>query len=69
MNTRVISIVDEARKLRPDERLDRLHIEFADDEAAESTAEEIEAAWVEEVERHFEQHERGVRWRRLLMKN
>ena len=62
MNKRVTAIVEEARKLTHQERLDLLdllHIEFAGDGAAEGTPEEIEAAWVEEVERRIERHERG----------
>jgi putative addiction module component (TIGR02574 family) len=62
MNKRVTAIIEEARKLTPEERLDLLdllHVEFADDEAAAGTPEEIEAAWLEEVERRVERHDRG----------
>ena len=62
MNKRVTAIVEEARKLTHEERLDLLellHIEFSDDEASEGTPEEIEAAWVEEVERRVAKAERG----------
>jgi putative addiction module component (TIGR02574 family) len=62
MNKRVTAIVEEARKLTHEERLDLLdllHNEIAGDEAAEGTPEEIEAAWVEELERRIERHERG----------
>ena len=62
MNKRVTAIVEEARKLTHEERLDLLellHIEFSDDAASEGTPKEIEAAWVEEVERRIEMRERG----------
>ena len=61
MNTRVASIIEEARKLTPQEReelLARLRYEF-EDEGAEGTPEEIEAAWLEEVERRIAGVERG----------
>ena len=61
MNTRVASIIEEARKLTPQEReelLARLRYEF-EDEGAEGTPEEIEAAWLEEVERRVADFERG----------
>ena len=60
MNTRVTSIIEDARKLTPEEReelLLRLQHEF-DDDAAEGTPAEIEAAWVEEVERRIAAFER-----------
>ena len=53
MNKRVDNIMDEARKLTPEERdelLMRLQIEFEDAEA-EGTPEEIEAALIE-IARH-----------------
>ena len=61
MNTRVTSIIEDARKLTPQEReklLLRLQHEFADDES-EGTPEEIEAAWVEEAERRIASAQRG----------
>lgn len=61
MNKRVKSIIEEARQLTPEEReelLLRLRLEF-EDEGAEGTPEEIEAAWIEEVERRIERAERG----------
>ena len=61
MNTRVTSIIEEARKLSPEERVEmfaRLNLEF-EDEATDSTPEEIEAAWMEEVERRIARAERG----------
>ena len=62
MNKRVTAIIEEARKLTHEERrdlLDQLQLEFADDEVAEGTPEEIEAAWTEEIERRVAAHERG----------
>ena len=61
MNTHVTSIFEEARKLTPQEReelLARLRHEF-EDEGADGTPEEIEAAWMEEVERRIAAFERG----------
>lgn len=61
MNKRVDLIVEEARKLTPAEREElfaRLQVEF-DDDLADGTPEEIEAAWVEEVERRIVRAERG----------
>jgi len=61
MNDRVRAIVEEARKLTPQERLelfDLLEVEFSGDEG-DGTPEEIEAAWLEEVERRAEKAERG----------
>lgn len=61
MNQRVRMIVDEARKLTPEERrqmFDLLEVEFAGDEG-DGTPEEIQAAWLEEVERRIAQSERG----------
>ncbi len=58
MNERVRAIVEEARKLTPEERRERvdlLETELVD----ESTPEEIEAAWLEEVERRVAEAERG----------
>ncbi|MBA4172076.1 MAG: hypothetical protein C0511_05340 [Hyphomicrobium sp.] len=54
-------ILEEARKLSPEERQDLrelMDMEFADD-ASEGTPEEIEAAWMEEVARRIEKAERG----------
>ena len=61
MNTRVTSLIEEARKLTVEEReelLLRLHHEFGD-EAADGMPEEIEAAWIEEIERRVARAERG----------
>ena len=61
MNKRVDTIMDEARKLTPEERDElvlRLHCEFEDGEP-DGTPEEIEAAWNEEVERRTAKAERG----------
>ncbi len=61
MNDRIRTIVEEARKLTPDERremFDLLDIEFAGDEG-DGTPEEVEAAWLEEVERRVGKAERG----------
>ena len=55
MNDRVRTILDQARRLTPKERqelLDLFEVEFASD--AEGTPEEIEAAWLDEVERRIE---------------
>ena len=61
MNDRVRAIVEEARKLTPDERrelFDLLNVEFSGDES-QGTPAEIEAAWLEEVERRIAAAERG----------
>ena len=61
MNKRVTSIIEEARKLSPEEREElvrRLLVDF-EDEPADGTPEEIEAAWSDEVERRIERAERG----------
>ncbi|MEQ1696928.1 MAG: addiction module protein [Hyphomicrobiaceae bacterium] len=61
MNKRVTSIIEEARKLSLAEREElflRLRAEF-EDEGSDGTPEEIEAAWVEEVERRIDRAERG----------
>jgi hypothetical protein len=58
MNGRVLAIVEEARKLTPEERrelVDLLEAELAD----EDTPEDIEAAWLEEVGRRIAAAERG----------
>ena len=60
MNDRVRTIVEEARKLSPEERselLGLLEAEFSSDQ--EGTLEEIEAAWLEEVERRITAADRG----------
>lgn len=60
MNDRVRAIIEEARKLSPEERLelvDLLEIEVG--QQSEGTREEIEAAWLEEVERRMRAAERG----------
>jgi hypothetical protein len=59
MNDRVRTILDQARQLTPKERqelLDLFEVEFASD--GEGTPEEIEAAWLDEVERRIEAAER-----------
>lgn len=61
MNKRVTDLIEEARKLTPEEReelLLRLQIEF-EDGTPDGTPEEIEAAWAEEVERRIAKAERG----------
>jgi hypothetical protein len=60
MNDRVRTILEEARKLTSEERrelFDMLEVEFASDEG-EGTPKEIEAAWLDEVERRIEAAER-----------
>jgi hypothetical protein len=60
MNSRVHAIVEEARKLTRDERmelLDLLEVEFPG--GSEGTPGEIEAAWIEEVRRRIAEAERG----------
>ena len=62
MNQRVKALVDEARKLTPEERLellDELSRVVDGEEPADGTPEEIEAAWLEEVERRLDADERG----------
>jgi hypothetical protein len=61
MNDRVRAIVEEARKLSTRERLELVHLleaEFAGEES-EGTPEEIEAAWLTEVEGRIAAAERG----------
>jgi len=61
MNKRVTSIIEEARKLSLAERAEllvRLQYEF-DPGADDGAPGEIEAAWIEEVERRLERAERG----------
>lgn len=61
MNQRVRTIIEEARKLSPEERrqlFDLLEAEFAGDQG-DGTPEEVEAAWLEEVQRRIAQSERG----------
>ena len=60
MNDRVRTIVEEARKLTPDERselIGLLEAEFSGEQ--EGTPEEIEAAWLQEIERRIAAAERG----------
>ncbi|MEQ1616043.1 MAG: addiction module protein [Hyphomicrobiaceae bacterium] len=59
MNERVTAIIEQARKLTPEEQRELLHRLLSDDEPAEGTPEEIEAAWVEECERRVAAYERG----------
>lgn len=61
MNERIRSIVEEARKLTPEQRremFDLLEIEFAG-EQSDGTPEDVAAAWLEEVERRMAKAERG----------
>lgn len=61
MNDRVRAIVEEARKLTPEERLElfeRLEEEFGGD-GGDGAPEEVEAAWLEVVERRIDKSERG----------
>ena len=66
MNQRVQTIVDEVRKLSREERdevMRALASVADDDEAPEGTPAEIEAAWVQEVERRIAADQRGeVQW-------
>jgi hypothetical protein len=62
MNKRVEALIEEARKLSAEERaelLARLPAELDDEGNADGTPEEIEAAWVDEVEHRVEGFERG----------
>ena len=63
MNKRVDAIIEEARRLTPAEQqelLARLPVEIdLDDGEADGTPEEIEEAWLEEVERRAAAVERG----------
>ena len=61
MNERVRAIVEEARKLTPQERLelfDLLEATFLGDEG-DGSPDEIEAAWLKEVEERAAKVERG----------
>ena len=61
MNQRVKILADEINGLTPDERselMDRLGV-LDRDEPDDGTPEEIEAAWMEEVERRIAARERG----------
>jgi hypothetical protein len=61
MNERVRAIVEEARKLTPQERLelfDLLEATFVGDEG-DGTPEEVEATWLKEVEERIARVERG----------
>ena len=60
MNHRVRTIVEEARKLTPDERrelVDILEGELYSEQAG--TPEEIEAAWLQEIRERIAKSERG----------
>jgi len=61
MNQRVKSILDEVRKLTPDEQTEFMKQIWAviDDEAPDGTPAEIEAAWDDEVARRIAARERG----------
>jgi len=61
MNRRVHAIVEEARKLTSEERmelLDLLDAAFAED-GGDGTPQEVDAAWLDEVERRAARAERG----------
>lgn len=61
MNDRIRSIIEEARRLTPEERremFDFLEVEFAG-EHSDGTSEEIEAVWLEEVRLRIAKAERG----------
>lgn len=61
MNDRVRAIVEEARKLTHEERLelfDLLELEFTADEG-DGTQAEVEAAWLDEVQRRVADAEKG----------
>jgi hypothetical protein len=61
MNNRVHAIIEEACKLTPQERLellDLLEATFGEDEG-EGTPEEVEAAWLKEIELRVARAERG----------
>jgi len=60
MNHRVRTIIEEARKLTPEERrelFDVLETEFYSEQ--EGTPEEIEAAWLQEIQERIAKSERG----------
>ena len=63
MNQRVKTLVEDIRRLTPEERQElmaELSVTFEDDdEPADGTPEEIEAAWAEEVERRIAARVRG----------
>jgi len=59
MNKRVTAIVEQARKLTPEERWELVDQLLADRLATEGTPAEIEQAWLEECERRMAAHERG----------
>ena len=63
MNQRVKTLVEDIRKLTPEERQElmaELSVTMGDDdEPADGTPEEIEAAWTEEVERRIAADARG----------
>lgn len=60
MNKRISDLIEQARQLTPQEQqelLARLPLEL--DVEPDGTPEEIEEAWIEEVERRIAAHERG----------
>jgi putative addiction module component len=61
MNDRVRAIIEQARKLSPQERLELFGLLEAElsGEESDGTPEEIEAAWLDEVERRAARAERG----------
>ncbi len=61
MNDKLCAIAEEARKLTPQERLelfDRLEVAFDSDEG-DGTPDEVEAAWLKEIEQRIARAERG----------
>ena len=63
MNQRVKTLVELARALTPEERLELLgeiSLVIDADEASDATPEEIEAAWVEEVDGRISDNESGL---------
>ena len=61
MNDRVRAIIEQARKLSQQERLELVGLLEAElsGEESEGTPEEIEAAWLDEVERRAAKADRG----------
>jgi putative addiction module component (TIGR02574 family) len=60
MNQRVKTIADEIRRLTPAEREDLFgQLGWYDDGGADGTPEEIDAAWMEEVERRAQSYAQG----------
>lgn len=73
MNKRVEALIEQARKLTPEEReklVARLQVELDDDDEPDGTPEEIAAAWSEELQRRIREIEKGevelVPWETVL---